>query len=322
MKWSVPRYCWDKWEESGVIWYTTYENNVHFWPTHRKWFAIPIKSLKEPCALGVTAPCSSSSNFFSPENAKWNCMVFKNCKHRKLHWHNERSWHQVKLCHSTIWIGCAQLTCMGLHVFQEIVIKLELDSTSSTGVRFCSEEISSEQLYRICREIASPELQPQNLILQAYLHVLNLNMQAPGSYWNYTHLKLNTSTSVCKIGSLIRLVDDYKGYTFTSNSQLLKIISFYSSLFFCALKVNLILDPVFSFLAPDSFLASEGRSLPYPLFPPIEGTGLWQIPLSSSNRGTAWTIRSVLSWPLDKPQFCWVGWRTLSSAARVCRKAE
>lgn len=43
---------------------------------------------------------------------------------------------------------------MGLHVLQEIVIKLELDSTSSTGVRLCLGEISSEELYRVCREAA------------------------------------------------------------------------------------------------------------------------------------------------------------------------
>lgn len=48
----------------------------------------------------------------------------------------------------------AQLTCMGLHVLQEIVIKLELDSTSSTGVRLCLGEISSEELHRVCREAA------------------------------------------------------------------------------------------------------------------------------------------------------------------------
>lgn len=46
----------------------------------------------------------------------------------------------------------AQLTCMGLHVLQEIVIKLELDSTSSTGVRLCLGEISSEELHRVCRK--------------------------------------------------------------------------------------------------------------------------------------------------------------------------
>lgn len=43
---------------------------------------------------------------------------------------------------------------MGLHVLQEIVIKLELDSTSSTGVRLCLGEISSEELHRVCREAA------------------------------------------------------------------------------------------------------------------------------------------------------------------------
>lgn len=39
-------------------------------------------------------------------------------------------------------------------MLQEIVIKLELDSTSSTGVRLCLGEISSEELYRVCREAA------------------------------------------------------------------------------------------------------------------------------------------------------------------------
>lgn len=43
---------------------------------------------------------------------------------------------------------------MGLHVLQEIVIKLELDSTSSTGVRLCLGEMSSEELHRVCREAA------------------------------------------------------------------------------------------------------------------------------------------------------------------------
>lgn len=39
-------------------------------------------------------------------------------------------------------------------MLQEIVIKLELDSTSSTGVRLCLGEISSEELHRVCREAA------------------------------------------------------------------------------------------------------------------------------------------------------------------------
>lgn len=43
---------------------------------------------------------------------------------------------------------------MGLHVLQEIVIKLELDSTSSTGVRLCLGKISSEELHRVCGEAA------------------------------------------------------------------------------------------------------------------------------------------------------------------------
>lgn len=43
---------------------------------------------------------------------------------------------------------------MGLHVLQEIVIKLELDSTSSTGVRLCLGKISSEELHRVCGESA------------------------------------------------------------------------------------------------------------------------------------------------------------------------